>query len=142
VKTQGRAPAGIISVAGLTCATWGRDAPGWIIALAGACDLKGLTSVAQELGVSSSLVKRVLCNHYPGDLSRLAHEVHAKIIAPPVDCPHFGKLSAEECQKYQDEAERRNTFPRHHLLSLMYPDCRRCELSRFVRHAAMDGEIV
>lgn len=142
MKPQGRAAAGIISAAGLAGATWGRDAPGWISALAAACDLKGLTSVAQELGVSSSLVKRVLCNHYPGDLSRLAYEVRAKIIAAPVDCPERGKLPAEQCREYQDRAERRDAFPRHRLHSLMYPDCRHCELSRFVRQAATAGDIV
>lgn len=120
-------------------AAWGSGAPDWIMALAAACDRKGLTAVAEELGVHASLVNAVLCDRYAGDLSRIAYEVRGKIIAAPVDCPEHGKLPAERCREYQDRAERRDAFPRQRLHSLMYPDCRHCELSRFAPQGETDG---
>lgn len=121
-------------------AAWGSGAPDWIMALAAACDRKGLTAVAEELGVRASLVNAVLCDRYAGDLSRIAGKVRAAPIGQPVGCRVFGEIAADQCQEWQDKAER--FMPTGALGLQMCRACRACEHSRFAQQGATAEEMM
>lgn len=82
-------------------AAWGDGLPGWMLALAEACDGASVRRCAEKLEVSPALISRVLNGRYQASLDFLAGRVRAVLLTENVACPVLGKISAATCHEEQ-----------------------------------------
>lgn len=102
-------------------AAWGIAPPEWVALLARSCDATNQRVVADQLGVSSGYISRVLNNRYPGDLVEAERQVRATFGAERVACPLFGDMALKTCLK-----NRRRSAPANWAqvqLARACPDC-------------------
>jgi len=77
------------------------EIPGWIWALAEACDRTSQGQVAKRLGISAAVVNQVLGNAYKGRFDRVEARVRGELMQETVTCPVLGDLSKRECLDHQ-----------------------------------------
>lgn len=80
-----------------TITAWNGEAPGWVLALARACDETNQTVVARRIGYSPALVNQVLKGVYGGDMSRVEALVRGAYLGAVVDCPAIGEIPVDRC---------------------------------------------
>jgi hypothetical protein len=85
-------------------ASWGKNLPDWIQALAARCDAASQSTVADELDVSSSAVNQVLGASYKGRLERFELRVRGKFMRATVQCPVLGQIPTSDCVSHQERA--------------------------------------
>lgn len=81
-------------------AGWG-DPPEWILHLAEACARSTQTAVADQLGVSGSMLSQALANRYPGDMASLEQRVRGAFMGSTADCPVLGEIGMDRCLQEQ-----------------------------------------
>lgn len=114
-------------------AAYGASMPGWIQALAEACDERGQSVVAQRLSISGSAVSAVLNGRYPADLARVEQRVRGLLMGGTVPCPVLGDLASDLCLEWQAKASQfRDTGQ---LRRRMFAACRQCPRSRFTKES-------
>lgn len=77
-------------------AGWGTP-PEWIVCLADACARTTQTAVADQLGVSGSMLSQALANRYPGDMASLEQRVRGALMGATVSCRVLGEIRADRC---------------------------------------------
>ncbi len=82
-------------------AAWGDTIPGWIEALARACDEGSQAKVAKRVGYSAATLSYVLNSRYTGDLAAVEQAVRGALMAESVNCPVMGDLAANTCLELQ-----------------------------------------
>lgn len=82
-------------------AAWRLAPPGWIEALALACDAATQNQIAQRIGYSPTVVSQTLSNRYMGDLTAVQTAVEGALMGATVACPVLGSLGADLCQQHQ-----------------------------------------
>jgi hypothetical protein len=86
----------------------------WREVLAERCAMTTQRQVAEELGVSQSVVNQVLKDKYPGDVERVRQLVEGRYMDRTVQCPGLGRLPLHECLWWQaQEWMSHNPLRRH-----------------------------
>lgn len=117
-----------VSMAGVL-ASWGPDAPEWIVMLARMSDKTSQGAVGKQINYSGSAVNAVLRNRYTGDLNAIEKAVKGCFMGLTVTCPEEGEIAADRCIEHQKLARR---FCASSVFRVrMYRACRACPLSRF-----------
>ncbi|WP_299494922.1 helix-turn-helix transcriptional regulator [uncultured Shewanella sp.] len=91
----------------------------WKTILAEQAKTHGQVTVADELGVSKTVVSQLINGKYPGDLTRMQALVEGAYMAKTVQCPIIGDIPLHQCDKYQ-----RNTLTSHPTRLKLYRACR------------------
>lgn len=85
-------------------AAYGGAPPGWIIALAEACDRESQSAAARKIGMSVTTVNEVLANKYKADPKRVAETVMGALMGKTVSCPVLGDdLPRDRCITIQKQ---------------------------------------
>lgn len=74
----------------------------WLNVLRQACARRSQRKVAEELGVSPSMINQALKGVYPGDLDRLKRRVEGRYLNQTVNCPILGEIPLDRCQFHQE----------------------------------------
>lgn len=82
-------------------AAWGDAPPEWIVALARACDGKGLRKTAADIHVSPALVSLIIRNRYAAPPDYLRERVESRLRYEMIPCPVLGLISRADCDKRQ-----------------------------------------
>lgn len=82
-------------------AAWGDPLPDWLLALTEECGKTSQNAVAKKLGVSSTLISRVISNSYEGDTEGFAERVGGALLSRSVTCPVLGKIRRDRCMAEQ-----------------------------------------
>lgn len=85
-------------------ASWGANAPEWIITLAKQCNKASQSLVARELTYSAAVISQILSNTYRGDVSRVEDMVRGRYMAATVDCPALGEIGRNTCLDWQKKS--------------------------------------
>ncbi len=89
------------SAAARAAAAWGDDLPGWVAALAAACDrAPSQAEVARRIGYSPAVVSTVIKATYRGDFTRVEAAVRAHLMGDTVACPVLGALALAVCRRH------------------------------------------
>lgn len=105
-------------------ASWGGDAPDWVLRLAEACDQTSQSKVAARIDRSASVVSQVLRNRYPGNVGAVEEMVRGALMQAVVTCPALGTIPADECQVWRKRAD---LFVGTNSLRVrMFRSCNRC----------------
>ena len=81
---------------------WNGQPLDWVVVLAEHCDLIGQPSVAQRIGMSTSVVSDTLRNKYKGRLDRVQERVKGALMGKTVACPVLGDdLPRDRCLHLQ-----------------------------------------
>ena len=91
----------------------------WTIILSQQAKAHGQVVVANELGVSKTVVSQLINGKYPGDLARMQALVEGAYMAKTVQCPIMGDIPLHLCDKYQ-----RNTLTSHPTRLKLFRACR------------------
>ncbi|WP_299001694.1 helix-turn-helix transcriptional regulator [uncultured Shewanella sp.] len=91
----------------------------WTTILSQQAKARGQVAVANELGVSKTVVSQLINGKYPGDLNRMQALVEGAYMAKTVSCPIMGDIPLHQCDKYQ-----RNTLTSHPTRLKLYRACR------------------
>lgn len=81
--------------------SWGEPLPDWIEALARACDERTQRETAIRVGYSQAVVNQVLGRSYPGDYASVEAAVRGALMGMVVDCPIYGPIARDACQRNQ-----------------------------------------
>ncbi|MEX2524462.1 MAG: XRE family transcriptional regulator [Gammaproteobacteria bacterium] len=79
----------------------------WIKVLQRECKRSSQNRVAQELGVSTSVINQCLKGTYSGRVKRIQSLVEGRYMKATVECPVIGELPKDRCMDFQ---ARRNNF--------------------------------
>lgn len=82
-------------------ASWGKQAPEWVVLLAEQCDRASQKKVAEAIRYSSAVVNQVLKNSYKGDLTAVEKAVRGAYLHATVGCPVLGDLELHSCLQHQ-----------------------------------------
>lgn len=91
----------------------------WNAILADQAKTHGQVAVANELGVSKTVVSQLINGKYPGDLIRMQALVEGAYMAKTVQCPIMGNIPLHQCDKYQ-----RNTLTSNPTRLKLFRACR------------------
>lgn len=76
---------------------WGDPLPDWLQVLTEECGKASQNAVAKRLGVSSTLISRVLSKTYQGDTEGFAERVRGALLSRTVECPVLGEVRRDRC---------------------------------------------
>lgn len=82
-------------------ASWGDDAPEWVLLLAEQCDRSTQKKVAEQIGYCGAVVNQVLKRRYGGDLAAVEKSVRGAFLNATVSCPVLGDLPLNRCLQHQ-----------------------------------------
>ncbi|MBN8294709.1 hypothetical protein JI664_22250 [Rhodobacter sp. NTK016B] len=105
-------------------ASWGAEAPDWVLRLAEECALSSQSKVATKLGRSAALVSNVLRKKYPGDMGAVEDLVRGTYMRATTLCPALGEISVAECRRWIQSARAYTNENSERVR--MYRACRRC----------------
>ncbi|MBX3447547.1 MAG: transposase family protein [Parvibaculaceae bacterium] len=77
---------------------WGdRATEDWLQALVEECERTSQRAAAKRLGVSDTVVTRVLGNSYAGDTEGIAEKVRGALLSVTVMCPVLEEIGRDRC---------------------------------------------
>jgi len=82
-------------------ASWGGNAPDWVIALAQACAETSQAQAGKRINYSGSTISQVLSRTYRGDMMRMEEMVRGAFMAATVICPVQGEMTRNVCLEWQ-----------------------------------------
>lgn len=82
-------------------ASWGADAPAWVLMLADACDRTNQRLVAEKLAKSGGYVSRLINRSYAGSYPEAETQVRAVFGGEDVVCPAFGPMPLKTCVRHR-----------------------------------------
>ena len=81
---------------------WGdRTAEDWLQALVDECERTSQARAAKKLGISSTVVTRVLSNSYAGDTEGVIEKVRGVLLSVSVDCQVLEEIGRDRCSAEQ-----------------------------------------
>lgn len=100
--------------------TWKGPIPPWVMALARACDTRGMPAIAYQLGVETGALSQAL-SHGGADIEA---RVSAQLLKTAVDCPVLGFLKRQTCLIAQKSpADSAYSAPLRRALAESCPNC-------------------
>jgi len=80
---------------------WGISVPDWVLVLAKECDLTSQRRVADRIGMSATVINRILSNSYGASLDPLEERIRGKLMAKTIECPVLGEIGSDRCIREQ-----------------------------------------
>jgi len=74
----------------------------WLVELSQRCEKTSQRKVAEDLGVSATMINQVLKGKYPGNLDALKIKVEGLYLNRRVECPVLGEVPIHECKANQE----------------------------------------
>ncbi|MEO0861110.1 MAG: hypothetical protein AAFY65_10870 [Pseudomonadota bacterium] len=105
---------------------WGPEVPDWVRALALGCDQSSQAKMANQIGVSTSVISQTLRQTYPGSYGNVEEAVRGALMNVTVSCPRLGSLSLNDCRKWRKRADKYDA--RNTLSARMFRACNRCPI--------------
>ena len=109
-------------------AHWGPELPDWIARLVEECAFTSQSQTARRLGLSPTVINRVLRRAYPGNMGNIEDAVRGVLMHERIDCPALGLIERDDCVSWRRKA--RNFVPSNSTRVQMSRACNRCPHNR------------
>jgi hypothetical protein len=102
----------------------------WLDALRTECARTSQTAVAEQIGMSATVICQVLSGKYPGRLANVQQRVEGALLKQTVVCPVLGTLPRNECLDHQQRKFAATNAQRVNLWRACRAGCPHSEIGR------------